>query len=43
MAKEHPNFEDDVPRFSGKINDEFVDWDTDVQLWEAEHKDEASP
>ena len=43
MANEHPNFGDDVPQFSGKINDQFVEWVTDVRLWEAEHKDHTEP
>ena len=29
---EHPKFEDDVPQFSGKINEKFAEWDTDVKL-----------
>ena len=43
MANEHPKFEDDVPQFSGKINDHFVEWVTDVRLWEAERKGETKP
>ena len=43
MANEHPKFEDDVPQFSGKIHEKFVEWVTDVRLWEAEHKDETKP
>ena len=43
MANEHLKFEDDVPQFSGKINERFVEWVTDVRLWEAEHKDETKP
>ena len=43
MVKVHPAFEDDVPQFSGKINEIFVEWVTDVRLWEAEHKDETKP
>ena len=43
MANDHPKFEDDVPQFSGKINETFVEWVADVKLWEAEHKDEAKP
>ena len=45
MAKEHPKFDDDVPQFSGKINETFMDWVTEVRLWEAKHRgrDETSP
>ena len=45
MANQHPKCEDDVLRFSGNINDKFVEWVTDVKLWEAEHDggDETSP
>ena len=32
MINEHPKFDDDAPQFSGKINDIFVDWVTDVKL-----------
>ena len=41
-ANEHPQFEDDVPQLTGKINEKFVERITDVRLWEAEHKDEAT-
>ena len=41
IANEHPKFQDDVPHFSGKINEKFVEWVTDVRLWEAQHKDET--
>ena len=41
MANEHPQFEDDVQQFSRKINETFVEWVTDVRLWETEHKDET--
>ena len=34
MANEHPESED-VPEFSGKINENFVEWVTDVRLREA--------
>ena len=37
MSKQ--NLEDDVPQFSGKTNEEVVEWVTDVKLWEAEHKE----
>ena len=37
MTREHPKFDDDVPQFSGNINEKLVDWVTDVRLWEAEH------
>ena len=43
MANEHLKFEDDVPQFSGQINEKFVEWVADVRLWEAEHKDETKP
>ena len=43
MANEHPKFEDDVPQFSGKINEKFFEWVTDVKLWEAEHKEDTTP
>ena len=39
MANEQAKFEDDVPQFSGKTNEEVVEWVTDVKLWEAEHKE----
>ena len=42
-ANEHPKFEDDVRRFSGKINEHFVEWVIDVRLSEAELKDETKP
>ena len=28
MANEHPKFEDNVPQFSSKINEQFVHWIT---------------
>ena len=43
MANEHPKFEDDVPLFCGKISETFVEWVTDVRLWEAEDKEETRP
>ena len=36
---EHPKFGDDVSQLSGKINEKFEEWVTDVGLWEAEHKE----
>ena len=41
IANEHPQYQDDVPHFSGKINEQFVEWVTDVRLWEAQHKNET--
>ena len=26
MAKDHPEYEDDIPQFSGKINEKLVEW-----------------
>ena len=43
MEKDHPEYEDDIPQFSGKINEKFVEWVYHVRLWEAEHKDERKP
>ena len=43
MTSEHPKFQDDVRQFSGKINEQFVEWVTDLRHWEAEHKDETKP
>ena len=37
-ANEHPKFEDDVARSM-----KFVEWVTDVRLWESELKDETKP
>ena len=46
-ANTHDNryykLEDDVPQFSGKINEKFVEWVTDVRVCEAEHKDVTKP
>ena len=41
MANEHPKFGDDVPQFSGKINEKFIDCVTCARLWMAEHKGET--
>ena len=43
MTKEHPKCQDNVRQFSGKINEQFVEWVTDLRHWEAEHKDETKP
>ena len=43
MANGYLKFEDDVPRFSVKINEKLVEWVTDVKQWEAEHKEETKP
>ena len=39
MADERPNGDDDLPQFSGKINETFVERVTSVKLREVEHKD----
>ena len=41
MANEHPQFDGVVPQFRGKINEKFIDWETSVRLWAAEHKGET--
>ena len=43
MANEHPKLEDNVPQFSGKISETFVELVTYVKLCEAEHKEETKP
>ena len=42
-SNEHPKFEDDIPQFSGKIDETVVEWVAGERLWEAQHKDVTKP